>query len=130
MTNPSSTKTQPWSASAASIRASVPKKSGPFSFGGSLLAVDAGIVPVGRQVGVSGKFVSPDIYLAVGISSTPQHLAGISPDTRIVAINKDPAADIFKVASVGVVGDWEQVLPERLFFAVRIFWVPSLPCSD
>jgi electron transfer flavoprotein alpha subunit len=84
------------------------------SLGGSLPAVDAGMVPVVRQVGVSGKFVSPDIYLAVGISGTPQHLAGISPDTRIVAINKDPAADIFKVASVGVVGDWEQVLPELL----------------
>lgn len=84
------------------------------SLGGSLPAVDAGMVPVVRQVGVSGKFVSPDIYLAVGISGTPQHLAGISPDTRIVAINKDPAAEIFKVASVGVVGDWEQVLPELL----------------
>ena len=65
-------------------------------------------------MGVSGKFVSPDIYLAVGISGTPQHLAGISPDSRIFAINKDAAADIFKVARVGVVGEWEQLLPALL----------------
>lgn len=84
------------------------------SLGGSLPAVDAGMLPVVRQVGVSGKFVSPDIYLAVGISGTPQHLAGISPDSRIFAINKDAAADIFKVARVGVVGEWEQLLPALL----------------
>ncbi|KFX69638.1 electron transfer flavoprotein subunit alpha [Pseudomonas taeanensis MS-3] len=84
------------------------------SLGGSLPAVDAGLVPVVRQVGVSGKFVSPDIYLAVGISGTPQHLAGISPDSRIFAINKDASADIFNVAQVGVVGEWEQLLPALL----------------
>jgi electron transfer flavoprotein alpha subunit len=84
------------------------------SLGGSLPAVDAGMVPVVRQVGVSGKFVSPEVYLAVGISGTPQHLAGISLDSRIVAINKDPAADIFRVAQVGVVAEWEQLLPVML----------------
>ncbi|AYC33022.1 electron transfer flavoprotein subunit alpha/FixB family protein [Pseudomonas cavernae] len=84
------------------------------TLGGSLPAVDAGLVPVMRQVGVSGKFVSPDIYLAVGISGTPQHLAGVSPDTRIVAINQDPEADIFKVAAVGAVGDWQTLLPALL----------------
>lgn len=84
------------------------------TLGGSLPAVDAGLVPVMRQVGVSGKFVSPEIYLAVGISGTPQHLAGVSQDTRIVAINQDPEADIFKVAAVGVVGDWQTLLPALL----------------
>lgn len=84
------------------------------TLGGSLPAVDAGMVPVGRQVGVSGKFVSPSVYLAVGISGTAQHLAGISTDTCIVAINKDPDADIFKVANMGVVGEWEALLPALL----------------
>lgn len=84
------------------------------SLGGSLPAVDAGMVPVVRQVGVSGKFVSPDVYLAVGISGTPQHLAGISTDTRIVAINRDPDAEIFKVADLGVVAEWEDLLPRLL----------------
>jgi electron transfer flavoprotein alpha subunit len=72
------------------------------------------MVPVMRQVGVSGKFVSPAIYLAVGISGTPQHLAGINPQTRIVAINTDAGADIFNVADVGVVADWNLLLPELL----------------
>lgn len=84
------------------------------TLGGSLPAVDAGMVPVMRQVGVSGKFVSPAIYLAVGISGTPQHLAGISPQTRIVAINTDAQADIFNVADVGVIADWKHLLPELL----------------
>lgn len=84
------------------------------ALGGSLPAVDAGMVPVARQVGISGHFVSADIYLAVGISGTPQHLAGISTETCILAVNKDPAADIFKVANVGVVAEWEQLLPALL----------------
>lgn len=84
------------------------------TLGGSLPAVDAGMVPVLRQVGVSGKFVSPQIYLAVGISGTLQHLAGVSVDSRIVAINSDPDADIFKVATVGIVASWESMLPALL----------------
>ncbi|WP_185266098.1 electron transfer flavoprotein subunit alpha/FixB family protein [Halopseudomonas xiamenensis] len=84
------------------------------ALGGSLPAVDAGLVPVARQVGISGNFVTAGVYLAVGISGTPQHLAGISSETCILAVNKDPAADIFKVANVGVVAEWEQLLPVLL----------------
>lgn len=80
--------------------------------GGSLPSVDAGWVPVARQVGQSGKFVTPEVYVAVGISGTPQHLAGIGPDSRIVAINSDADANIFKVADVGVVADWKSVVPQ------------------
>ena len=84
------------------------------TLGGSLPAVDAGRVPVLRQVGVSGKFVSPQVYLAVGISGTLQHLAGVSLDSQIVAINQDPEADIFKVAAVGIVAEWQSLVPALL----------------
>lgn len=84
------------------------------SLGGSLPTVDAGWVPVARQIGQSGKFVSPRLYLAVGISGTPQHLAGIAPGTPIIALNKDPDAPIFKVARTGIVGDWRELLPPLL----------------
>jgi electron transfer flavoprotein alpha subunit len=81
------------------------------AMGGSLPTVDAGWVPVSRQVGQSGKYVTPGLYVAVAISGTPQHLAGIGPDTRIYAVNNDPEADIFRVADVGVIADWKLLLP-------------------
>lgn len=62
-------------------------------------------------MGQSGKFVTPAVYLAVGLSGTPQHLAGIGAATRIFAINKDPEASIFEFAELGIVGDWRETLP-------------------
>jgi electron transfer flavoprotein alpha subunit len=82
--------------------------------GASLPAVDLGLMPVSRQIGQSGKFVSPAIYLAVAISGTPQHLAGIGASARIIAINKDPAAAIFQFAEAGAVGDAKQILPRLI----------------
>ena len=81
------------------------------SLGGSLPTVDAGWVPVARQIGQSGKFVNPRVYFTVGISGTPQHLAGVSTDSRIIAVNKDPQAPIFARAEVGVVAEWQDLLP-------------------
>ncbi|MDO8280363.1 MAG: electron transfer flavoprotein subunit alpha/FixB family protein [Burkholderiaceae bacterium] len=81
---------------------------------GSLPAVDAGWVPVARQVGQSGKFVAPRSYIAVGISGTPQHLAGVSTETSIIAVNSDPLAPIFQVAEIGVIADWQELLPRLL----------------
>ncbi|CAJ50872.1 electron transfer flavoprotein subunit alpha/FixB family protein [Bordetella avium] len=84
------------------------------SLGGSLPTVDAGWVPVARQIGQSGKFVNPKIYFTVGISGTPQHMAGVSQDSRIIAVNKDPEAPIFQRAQYGVVAEWQNLLPALL----------------
>ena len=86
--------------------------------GASLPAVDAGWASVSQQVGQSGAFVAPDLYLAVGMSGTPQHLAGIALHSRIAAINPEPDADIFRVAEIGLVAPWQEVLP-RLIEALR-----------
>ena len=81
------------------------------ALGASRAACDAGWIDHSHQVGLTGKNISPTTYITVGISGASQHMAGCSSARNIVAIDKDPEANIFSHARYGVVGDWAKVLP-------------------
>ena len=79
--------------------------------GASRAVTDAGWVPPSHQVGLTGTTISPDLYVTVGISGAVQHIAGCSGSRNIVAINRDPDANIYRHARFGVVGDYAKVVP-------------------
>ncbi|MEM3658264.1 MAG: electron transfer flavoprotein subunit alpha/FixB family protein [Candidatus Hadarchaeum sp.] len=82
--------------------------------GGTRPVVEQGWLPYLCQIGLSGKTVSPRLYIACGVSGAIQHLAGMRSSKFVIAINKDPRAQIFKVADLGIVGDVNEIIPRLI----------------
>jgi len=77
-------------------------------------AVDRGWISYPHQIGLSGKTVNPELYIAMGISGTIQHLAGMQTAQHIIAINKDPEAQIFRVSNLSIVGNHFEIIPHLI----------------
>lgn len=73
--------------------------------------VDQGLMPRSKQIGQTGKTVRPKLYIAIGISGAVQHIAGMKDSRYVIAINKDPNAEIFKFCDFGIIGDYKEVIP-------------------
>jgi len=80
----------------------------------SRVVVDEGFSEYARQVGQTGKTVRPKVYIAVGISGAIQHIAGMKESDRIIAIDRNPKASIFHFADFGIVGEYQDILPELI----------------
>jgi electron transfer flavoprotein alpha subunit len=79
--------------------------------GATRSSCDNGWAPYALQIGITGKIINPDLYIAIALSGASQHLTGVTGKKTIVAINRDSGANIFKEARFGIVGDWQKVLP-------------------
>jgi electron transfer flavoprotein alpha subunit len=84
------------------------------TIGGSRVAVEMGLIPVERQIGLSGKSLQADVYVACGISGASHHLMGIQAVRHVVAINRDPSAPLMKIADLALVGDLREILPRLI----------------
>jgi electron transfer flavoprotein alpha subunit len=93
------------------LREALSKSFGSVMIGCSRVAVDKGWISSDHQVGLTGTIISPDIYVAVGISGAIQHLVGMVHAKKIIAINTDLGCNMFKVADYGVVEDYEEIIP-------------------
>ncbi len=88
--------------------------------GATRMAVDAGWAPFSRQIGLTGRIISPRVYMACGISGSPHHMDGVRQAQLVVAINTDRHAPIFTYADVGILGDVREVLPPLIAAARRL----------
>jgi electron transfer flavoprotein alpha subunit len=82
------------------------------SLGATRPVVDDGFLPKERMIGQTGKMVSPELYVSLGISGSPHHVAGIQDSQRIIAVNKDIRAPIFQLSDIGFIGDLKKILPK------------------